>query len=114
MEVDFKEEERYLVVKKRVKKIKEFYNHLFWYILVNTFLSIVIISGKVYDQEESIWEVLTDFSVYSVWFFWGIGMFFHWMGVFGFGNFLSKKWEDKKIQELMEQEERKQRRISNL
>ena len=47
-----------------------------------------------------------------VWFFWGIGVFFHALGTFGLGNIMSKKWEEKKIEELMEKEEDKKQRIS--
>ena len=46
-------------------------------------------------------ETLTNFGVYSTWLFWGIGIFFHWLSVFGFKNLLGSSWEEKKIRELM-------------
>lgn len=114
MKVDFLEEERYLLAKKRVKKIKGFYAHLFWYVLVNIFLSIVIVYGIMKDGNESFYDAIGNFGVYSTWLFWGIGVFFHALGVFDYGNLLSKKWEEDKIQELMKKEEEKQKRISKL
>ena len=39
MEENFNNEERYRRAKKRVKDIKGFYWHLFWYLAVNIFLT---------------------------------------------------------------------------
>jgi hypothetical protein len=41
------------------------------------------------------------------WFYWvllgwGIGLFFHAMGVFVFNKFPGKKWEERKIKEELE------------
>ena len=107
MEQNFLEEQNYIRAKKRVKAIKGFYIHLIVYILVNIFISGIIIFGLMQSGYNFI-ETLFNFGVYSTWVFWGIGMFFHWLGVFGFKTFaLGKDWEEKKIKELMEKEERK-------
>ncbi|TCI90564.1 2TM domain-containing protein [Tenacibaculum sp. M341] len=113
MENKFTEEQRYLKAKKRVKEIKGFYAHFIVYILVNIFLSSIIIFGKMHDGTESFFEVINDFGVYSTWIFWGIGVFFHWLGVFGVGNVVSKSWEERKIKEIMQQEEEKNKRLFN-
>ncbi|WP_347174464.1 2TM domain-containing protein [Polaribacter uvawellassae] len=97
---------KYLRAKKRVEKIKGFYVHLIVYIIVNTFLSGIIIFGLMNDEGDSFNEVIQNFGVYSTWVFWGIGIFFHWLGVFGF-NVVGKNWEEKKLKEIMEEEERK-------
>ncbi|MDG1040636.1 MAG: 2TM domain-containing protein [Polaribacter sp.] len=97
---------KYLKAKKRVEKIKGFYVHLIVYIVVNCFLSGIIIFGLMSDGGDSFEEVIQNFGVYSTWVFWGIGVFFHWLGVFGF-NALGKNWEEKKLREIMEEEERK-------
>ncbi|WP_075341397.1 2TM domain-containing protein [Tenacibaculum agarivorans] len=107
MENNFIEEQRYIKAKKRVKDIKGFYSHFVAYILVNIFLSAVIIVGLTADEGDSLGEALSNFGVYSTWLFWGIGVFFHWLGVFGFGNLMSKNWEERKIQELMQKDKQR-------
>ncbi|WP_298781609.1 2TM domain-containing protein [uncultured Polaribacter sp.] len=108
MEDNYINEQKYLRAKKRVKAIKGFYGHLISYVLVNIFISAIIIFGITREENVSILDALSNFGVYSTWFFWGIGMFFHWLGVFGFSSLgFTKNWEDKKIKELMEQDRRK-------
>ncbi|MDG1528523.1 MAG: 2TM domain-containing protein [Polaribacter sp.] len=97
---------KYLKAKKRVEKIKGFYIHLIVYIVVNLFLSGIIIYGLMSDEGDSFEDVINNFGIYSTWVFWGIGVFFHWLGVFGF-NALGKNWEEKKLKQIMEEEERK-------
>ncbi|WP_299620361.1 2TM domain-containing protein [uncultured Tenacibaculum sp.] len=113
MEQDFLEEQRYLKAKKKVKDIKGFYGHLVAYILVNLFLSAIIIVGIMNDNGNSFEDAISNFGVYSTWLFWGIGVFFHWLGVFGFGNLLSKDWEDKKIKEFMEKDRKRNQKMLN-
>lgn len=100
MERDFTEEQKYIKAKKKVEKIKGFYIHLAVYIGVNIFISCVIIFGFMNDGYTFI-ESITNFGFYSTWLFWGIGLFFHWIGVFGSNLFLGKDWEDRKIKEYM-------------
>ncbi|QMU63990.1 MAG: hypothetical protein GKR88_06555 [Flavobacteriaceae bacterium] len=107
MEKNYLKEQQYLKAKKRVKDIKGFYSHLVVYIIINTFISGIIVYGLSYDSGSDFLEVITHFGVYSTWLFWGIGLFFHWLGVFGFKNILGKSWEDKKIKELMKKDERR-------
>lgn len=94
---------KYLRAKKRVDELKGFYTHLGFYIAVNLFISGAQIVDGV-SEDKSITEVFSDFGMYAVWFFWGIGIFFHWLGVFGF-NVVGKDWEEKKLKEIMEEEE---------
>ena len=63
---------------------------------------------------ESFAEAISNFGVYSTPLFWGIGLFFHWFGVFG-TKFLGfgKDWEERKIKELMEKEKNKDTRIQS-
>lgn len=96
---------KYLRAKKRVEKIKGFYVHLIVYVIVNTFLSGIIIFGLMDEEGDSFREAIENFGVYSTWVFWGIGIFFHWLGVFGF-NAIGKDWEQRKLKELIEKEER--------
>lgn len=103
MERDYTEEHKYLLAKKRVEKIKGFYWHLAAYIVVNCFISGVIIFGLTNDEGNTLGEAITHFGVYATWLFWGIGLFFHWLGTFGTNIFFSKDWEQRKIQEYMDE-----------
>ena len=85
-------DEKYEKAKKRVEEIKGFYSHLIVYVVVNIVLFIINLVSS-----PGVW-----------WFYWpllgwGIGVFFHAMGVFVFSRFPGKKWEDRKIKEVMEQ-----------
>lgn len=106
MEQDYLKEQRYMRAKKRVKDIKGFYSHLTVYVVINTFLSGFIIYGLSTDGYDFV-DAITHFGVYSTWLFWGIGVFFHWLGVFGFKGFIGKNWEERKIKELMDQDEKR-------
>ena len=101
MEPDYNEEIKYLRVKKRIEDLKGFYIHLAVYIIVNIFISGVQIIEKA-TNEESISEIFSNFDVYGVWIFWGIGIAFHTLKVFGFDFFLGKDWEERKIKEFMD------------
>ena len=105
MNTDYTKEHQYLKAKKQVAKLKGFYIHLLVYILVNIFISSVIVYGLM-NGDYTFTEAITHFGVYSTWLFWGIGMFFHGVGVFGFQSFLGKNWEEKKLKEFMEREKR--------
>jgi hypothetical protein len=79
------------------------------YVLVNLFLTGIIIFG-LKQSGDSFTEIVSNFGVYSTWLFWGIGVFFHWMGVFGFKSVISQDWEDRKIKEIMDKEDAKLKR----
>ncbi len=104
MEQQFLREQSYIRAQKRVKDIKGFYSHLVVYISVNIFISGLIIYGSM-KSGESFSEIIDNFGLYSTWLFWGIGVFFHWLGIFGFKSLgLGKDWEERKIKEYMEKE----------
>jgi len=95
-------EEAYLRAKKRVDKLVGFYWHLAIYLAVNIFLWVMILYNL--DPDESFWT----FGHFSTFIFWGIGILFHGMGVFGKDHLFGKKWEERKIKELMEKENKQQ------
>jgi 2TM domain len=95
------EEARYHEAHLRVKKIKGFYNHLAAYIGVN--IMIVILNINNLDQGETYFQ----FKNFMTAFFWGLGLLAHGLSVFLPELFLGSKWEEKKIQELMEKEKNK-------
>ena len=102
MERDYSEEQKYILAKKRVEKIKGFYIHLAVFIVINIFISAVIVFGLMNDDTYNFIEAVTHFGTYSTWLFWGIGLFFHWLGVFGSNLFFGKDWEKKKIEQYMD------------
>ncbi|MCG9972704.1 2TM domain-containing protein [Christiangramia crocea] len=101
METNYKQNIRYKAAQKRVKDIKGFYVHLTVYIFINIAIFIVNARGDGFI------EGLTDISNYSTVFFWGIGIIAHWASVFGPNFLFTKKWEEKKIKEIMEQDKKK-------
>ncbi|WP_088322992.1 2TM domain-containing protein [Polaribacter tangerinus] len=109
MEQDFIEEQSYIRAKKKVKAMKGFYIHLIVFVIVNVFLSALIVFGLT-KSGDTLAEAFNNFGVYSTWIFWGIGLFFHWLGVFGFKSVLGDDWEERKIKELLEKQDNHQRK----
>ena len=100
MQRNFKEDIRYKAAKKRVKDIKGFYTHLLVYLIVNLFILVIDSRGQGF------WSGLQEFNNYWTAISWGIGLLVHGLHVFGAHIFLGKDWEERKIQELMEQDKR--------
>lgn len=96
MERNYTEEERYNLAKKRVQEVKGFYGNLTAYIVVNVFLMIV----NLLASPEHLW-------FYWPMLGWGIGVLFHGLRVFNYMPFLGKDWEERKMKEFMEEEERR-------
>ncbi|HOI58546.1 MULTISPECIES: 2TM domain-containing protein [unclassified Methanoculleus] len=46
-------------------------------------------------------------ALYWVTFFWGIGVVLHGFGVYVEGRIFGRAWEERKIREIMEREERR-------
>ena len=91
--------------KKRVKELKGFYIHLTIYILVNTFISTIKIVVDL-GEGASFNEAFFNFGIFAVWFFWGIGLFFHGLKVFSNNVFFGKDWEEKQIQKYMDKDKK--------
>ena len=110
MNQNFTKEQSYIRAKKKVKEIKGFYIHLFVYILSNIGISGVVMFGLTKSGYNLV-DTFTNFGVYATWIFWGIGMFFHWFGVFGFKYSLGANWEERKIKELMEERDNRRKNL---
>ena len=93
---DFRREDAYLRAKKRVESLKGFYWHLAVYIAVNAFLILLIGANSS--------QGYFSFGAWSTAFFWGIGLFFHFLGVFGSNIAFGRDWEERKIKEYMDKE----------
>ena len=101
MEKSFEEQRRLEVARKKVQAIMGFYKHLTAYILVN--LSLIGIKWFTLEPEEAFFT----FGTFSTAFFWGIGLLFHAISVFGTAVFLGTDWEERKIREYMQKDNRK-------
>jgi len=91
MKTNYTEEQRYLKAKKRVDNIKGFYSNLLAYCIVIPFL--IFINLKFSPQFHWFWFPIIG---------WGIGIAFHAFGVFGTPFLFGKDWEERKIKELMD------------
>lgn len=96
----FEREDAYLRAEKRIKQLKGFYWHLFWYVVINMFLIVTI---AVNQENGDIW----NFGTFSTAIFWGIGLILHALNVFGKNALFSKAWEERKIQDYMEKDKKK-------
>lgn len=96
MERNYSEEERYHQAKKRVDEIKGFYGNLTAYIIVN----LALMTINLMTSPEHIW-------FYWPMLGWGIGVVFHGLRVFNYMPFMGKDWEERKMREYMEEDERR-------
>lgn len=86
--------EKYMNARKKVEKMKEFYTNLIAYLIVIPALAII--------NYKTFWGFK--------WFFfpmigWGIGLAFHYFDAFGYDYFLGKNWEERKMKELMNEQD---------
>ncbi len=93
---DFEREESYLRAQKKVKSIIGFYWHLASYVIVNIFIILLIVmnGGR-----------FLSFGTFATAIFWGIGLLFHFLGVYGPDFIFGKDWEQRKIREYMERDQ---------
>lgn len=83
-------EYKYLKAKKRVEKIKGFYTHIIVTVIIIPCL--IFFNLKFTPQFHWFWFAMGGML---------IGVFFHWLGLYGSNFFLGKDWEEKKIKEYM-------------
>ncbi len=93
---DFLREDAYIRAKKKVDSIKGFYWHLAVYIVVN----IGIVSIIVFNSDAELFSL----GALSTPLFWGIGLLFHFLGVFGSDVLFGTGWEKRKIKEFMDKD----------
>ncbi len=87
------ENSKYVKAVERVEKLKEFYQNLASYCIVIPFLIFINL----------------NFSPGFHWFWfpifgWGIGLVFHFLEVNNYNIFLGRNWEERKINEIMEED----------
>ncbi|MBT8234649.1 MAG: 2TM domain-containing protein [Bacteroidia bacterium] len=96
---DFKKENRYLRAKDRVEELKKFYGNITSYVVIITFLAVLNYWTNEWAYMWFLWAA----------FGWGIGIFFHAIRTFNLNPFFGRDWEERKIRELMKDEEKKNR-----
>ncbi|MET4559488.1 2TM domain-containing protein [Lysinibacillus parviboronicapiens] len=75
---------------KRVRALKNFYIHLFVYIIVNIGLIII----NLFSSQDGIWFIYTLLG-------WGIGIVVHGITVFSRGRIFGDEWEKKQLEKYM-------------
>ncbi|TXD52878.1 2TM domain-containing protein [Polaribacter sp. IC063] len=98
MNTDNLENSNYVKAVEKVEKLKEFYQNLASYCLVIPFL--IFINLKVSPGFQWFWFPM---------FGWGIGVTFHFLEVNNYNVFFGKNWEDRKIREMMDEENKQKR-----
>ena len=88
--------EKYQKAKKQVEEIKGFYGHLLVYVVV---MCVLVFINLKYTPDH-LWFVYSMLG-------WGLGLFFHAVKVFNWFPFMSKNWEEKKLQQYMDEEKNK-------
>ena len=88
---------KYLKAKKKVKSLRKFYLHLFIFLIVNmTLLFKLILLEKDESLDTFVWLVL------NIMITWSIGIIIHAWRVFEGKILFSKNYEERKIQEYMQ------------
>jgi len=90
--MEMKQDDKYQRAKKRVREMRGFYTHLVVYVSVNLLLFLINIT----TSPGVLW-------FYWPLFGWGMGMVLHAVRVFGLGRWFGPDWEEKKIQEIMDE-----------
>ena len=95
MAMTLEEEKLYKQAKKKVARLRSFYSNVLSYFAIGTFLTFICWWTQR-DDEEIHWWVIW------VWIGWGIGIFFHGLGLYRKNILFSDDWEDRKIKEEMD------------
>ncbi|SHI63188.1 2TM domain-containing protein [Aquimarina spongiae] len=94
------DQQKYERAKQRVKEEKGFYIHLTIYIIINTL--ILFVNTNFESQGFKNW---LQWHLYVTPVLWGIGLLFHYIKAFDKNPFFSKKWEERKIKEILREED---------
>ncbi len=92
------DQDRYDRAKKRVELLRGFYVHAMVFVIVNIGLA----AYNIATTPDRLWFILTVAG-------WGIGLVAHGAYVMGSGRFLGAAWQERRIREEMEHEERASR-----
>lgn len=96
---DHNKQNKYLKAKERVEELKKFYTGLIWYVIIITGLALLNYYTNGWSYAWFLWAA----------FGWGIGIAFHAIKAFRISPVFNKDWEERKIREYMDQEDRDER-----
>lgn len=103
METQTSQEKKLARAKKRIKEIKNFYRHLTFYLLVNTFLTILTnyydVSITLFQDSNANYESVIAQN--PVWYVWGVFLLANAIKVFVLPSIMGKGWRNKKIEKYM-------------
>lgn len=89
------EDDRYAQAKRHVRKLREFYASLAAFVAVNLMLFLINLLTLSPGEGGGGWWF------YWVTIFWGVGLLFQAIGVYG-DRWGGRDWEDRKIQQYMD------------
>ncbi len=89
------EDNRYIRAQKRVENLKGFYGNLGAYFFVIPLL--YVINRLTVPGFQWFWFPM---------FFWGVGLVMHAFTIFGMPSIFGTKWEERKIEEILKEDER--------
>jgi len=96
---NLQKENKYLRAKERVEQTRKFYTGLMSYVL---FISMLAGLNYYIDEWSHPWFLWAAFG-------WGIGLVFQAAKTFNLNPFFGRNWEERKIKEFMQEEERRTR-----
>ncbi|GAB5474290.1 MAG: 2TM domain-containing protein [Maribacter sp.] len=80
---------KYEKAKEHIAKVKSFYSNLAAYLII-----IPLLAWLNYNTTHFPWVLFPAVG-------WGLGLFGHWVSVFGSALIFGKNWEERKIREFM-------------
>ncbi|MDG1573412.1 2TM domain-containing protein [Robiginitalea sp. M366] len=95
MEEDLNRENKYIRARQRVEELKKFYGNLTAYVFVIGMLALINYF-TFWEYKWFLWAALG----------WGIGLLFHALKTFRWNPFFNRDWEERKIREFMEEDEK--------
>lgn len=107
--------EKFIRAKKKVDDIKGFYYHLTAYILVNIALLVlrspilIFFADRGAEQSDVGFLEWLNLNVLLTPLVWGIGLLIHYIAVFGVTPRFVKKWEKRKIDQYLEEDNKTQK-----
>ncbi|RDK87140.1 2TM domain-containing protein [Marinirhabdus gelatinilytica] len=98
MESNLKKQNKYLRAKERVAELKKFYTSLIGYVLVISMLAALNYYTNGWSYMWFLWAA----------FGWGIGLLFQAAKAYQWSPFMGKNWEERKLKEFLDEEEKNQ------
>lgn len=100
---------KYERAKKKVNCLKGFYNHLAIFLIVNLVILLIrleLIPIIYINAEDTNIQSWLDWNTYGITLVWGIVLLVHGLWVFQNKVTILKNWEEKKVKNLVEKEEK--------